>query len=526
MTTRPKAPNRSTLQVLLLVQIVALLVGVAAYLAAGGIEWRWAIQIVQTIQILCALGYLKMANGLPTKVIPLSSMFIFFLSLFYTVRGWAHLTLKDDNLMYSLGVYHTELYTTQALGLVTVFLAILVLAYASARTVTLIPRLMHKLFSGLFFRAPATEFTGMSALLVIMTVAVLDVLATVVVSYFIDATGSKDVLGGFGLYLVSLPFIPYGAVAVAWGALLTDDRMPGPVRLGAMVPFGLLICLGAWFAREASIYRIYYLAPLVIMVFALFPKRFTIGRFLLVCAITLPILTFMSQTRYVEVKDHLSAVEEKVSEALDEGIAAVALAPFASEGGDFTCLDIFASALAHEQQFRPWGLSFLYPVAHVIPRALWKDKPEKGMLTDRASFLTVVGDTSGYVIPYYAGVVGEFYLEGWLWFIPLGAVLVGLALKAVDQSMAQSYHSNPKARFLATYSLLAFLLFFSIRTVPYQLVYFGGFTFIGFYLASRFFSSGSPLAVLRRSQRSSQRPRYSDHSNGQRMAPLGQIRDQ
>jgi len=96
---------------------------------------------------------------------------------------------------------------------------------------------------------------------------------------------------------------------------------------------------------------------------------------------------------------------------------------YQASGGDMNIFDTFIATTKAEPSYYPYALSWLYVPFHFVPRAIWKDKPRKGMLID-LSFLRGA--------PLSPGIAGLFLLDGGYAWMLLSMFVLGYCLALLD----------------------------------------------------------------------------------------------
>ncbi len=399
---------------------------------------------------------------------------IFFLNLFYTVRGAAFLLIGDSELALQVGVTDVEKEFGLAMSWFNCFLSLLVFGACIERQ----------------FR------TG-----------------NVLPPSFVPPGGGRDDRTGFWLFLTGCIFLALNKLVARYVAI------EGVFVI--IVPFGFGLCLaglGRWVGHKRGSRLAVHYAIAISLAFLV--TYFTRGQFsarmysfgvlailggfmighlrcsgvaMLSLIIIFPIIQSLGESRYVDV-DRAGVAAANITQAkLEQGPLLFLLEPYTADSGDFTALDIFASTIAGEQTYRPWGLSFLYVFVHWIPRNIWPSKPEGGILTDEASFRLARLEFSNEfaMIPYDPGIVGTLYLEGGPVFILLGAIVLGFILSRWDRRIAAAvYSSRYRVHGCSLFAMAIFILFFTARFRPYQVFYLilslhAGY-YVGVYLYSRF----------------------------------------
>lgn len=469
------------------INLVFIAIGVLTFFSSESDVSRFLIQIGLSVQFIVGVFLLQRFSGYRARIIPVSCHFFLFLNLFYTIRGWVNYIYDDNELQLSLGVLDPHLYVTRALSLVLIFSSIYLASYSVGSSVRFGSEFPHWTFKKIIFREFLVWGQGLGGVVAAVLFGLISVGVSIVVSGIFKSGGDA---GAFSGYITALLFVCYGMVVGGWSYVTRAQDLALPSKvIGAFVIITCM-CITAYYAREISSFRIYYLGGLILLFLSGFPKIFNVKLFLIFLIVALPLMTILGQTRGALRGYVINDVAMAARVLREDGFGKVLATPFMAEGGDFTCLDIFASALSNNQRFRPWGLSYVYPLAHVIPRSIWEGKPEDGMLDDRQSYLTLTAfNDRERMIPYTAGVVGDLYLEGYYYFIIIGAIVLGALFVWVDNQLIVASRNRVTARFVSVYSIFSLVALFSIRSVPYQVVYYFAFLFAGLLVSSLFIRS-------------------------------------
>lgn len=404
--------------------------------------------------------------------------FLFFVLLFYGFRGMTFMMAGDSELMTQIGVSHPDIWLSKALWMVTVFVSAgslvygLALGWSEEIVPVWITRFIAKYRPLSLLRDDARTSPG---LLIGLALAWS---AAAVVTVLVVRKGSVE-----GLFNIILPTV-FGLVMFAY--IMIAYRRDGSVDWRMLLGCAAAAIGISMFARDAFSTRMWafgILALLLISVLHYF-RVYLVGMMAVVLA--LPVIQLFGENRYVKSDDFFENLSTQIAEKRERGMADFVLGPYAIESGDFTALDLFSAVLHNGQEFRPWGLSFLYPFVHWVPRQMWESKPEEGILTDEESFRLANTPYGLRMIPYDPGIVGTLYLEGGKAFVVLLGAVAGLLAVFFDTLLARLASEPSFARFgRLLFTIGFFCCFYAARARPYQVMYLAGFMIVGILLAGK-----------------------------------------
>lgn len=413
------------------------------------------------------------------KSVSIMGFFVFFLALFYGVRGASFAYYQDDALALKLGITDVHGRFGDALTWVNVFTTICCITYGLCARRQVKPlRLMAGWVTKLI---PQTHSASVSPASM-RSGAVVLVIALVVVVFFVVLGRTAYASGQF---VITAPF-SYG-LALAGFAGLVSIRSRGLwwVRFACGL---VLLLVATYFTRSEYSSRVYAVGlPALALGFVMAHYRLYALAMVTLISV-LPIVQGLGESRNAEASEAVSVVASLTAQKVSLGPVGFILQPYTETSGDFTALDVFASVLNGEQEFRPWGLSLPYALVHWVPRQLWPNKPVGGILTDEASFrlARVEFDSRAELIPYDPGIVGNLFLEGGSAFIILGAIVMGwigwqceIALQYLFARPTWLEHGY------AIYSIFLVTAFFAVRFRPYQLIYLLFFLLVGYYVGAK-----------------------------------------
>lgn len=413
-----------------------------------------------------------------TSSVSVVGFFFFFLSLFYAFRGLAIVIYDEGMLAVKLGVVDLDVRLSEAIGWVNIFAALMGMTYAACalKRVKMTGFLLKKV-SGLSSHSPRGEPSRNGLLAFVSLFAgLLLAFGLLLGGQLLNVEGQFAITAplGFGFCLAGIAYfvsfqttthnLPKFAIALVLVLVFTFfTKNTFSARLYSI---GLPALLVAYFLGH---YRLYYSVMLGMLVFQ-------------------PVLQGFGENRSLAANEIVGAVAAATEGKLGEGPMRYLAYPYTEASGDFTALDVFASALNGQQEFRPWGLSVPYALIHWIPRSWWESKPIDGFLTDEASFRTARAafESKAGLIPYDPGIVGNLYLEGSYPFIVLGAILLGLLAWQLEvglqfimrNGVGRSDHGE------AMFAVFLLCAFFLTRFRPYQIIYLFVFLVLGYFLAA------------------------------------------
>ncbi|MFM8887887.1 MAG: hypothetical protein ACKOKC_15925, partial [Chthoniobacterales bacterium] len=131
--------------------------------------------------------------------------------------------------------------------------------------------------------------------------------------------------------------------------------------------------------------------------------------------------------------------------------------------GDMNIFDTFVAARMYEPKFYPYVWSWVYVPLHLVPRAIWKSKPEKGVTQD-------MGYTKG--APTSPGIAGFFLADGGLIWMLLCMVVLGYLVSLLDWTILTMRPGYLQCCLIAIVTVNAmFLTRFFLWQYFYQVLY-------------------------------------------------------
>lgn len=435
-----------------------------------------ATGIATLVSIACVLDICE-ANrrwfGLSIST-PLGAFFIVFLMQFNIVRGWIYSLLHDDYLLLRLGGSDPDGLMTRAMCFIALFVSCFGLAY---RYAPLPNWLLRTADAAIIFKAtdPDTIAKNRSSVLLFSFVATLVCLCFMIA--FSALAGGTDLATRISTaYVYMLPLISYSVCLALYGGVLATARDGKLMWVVVLLAMFLVI---SYFGRTISTFRIYGITLPVLIVGYHLAQRSRLLFCVIGMLMVFPLITHLGRNRTVANEELASAITSTLSSETEGGLVNFLMAPYLATGGDFTTVDIFASALKEKPQFHPWGLSWIYALVHFIPRQIWPSKPEGGILYD-TSFSQVNQGGNVVSVPYTPGVVGDAYLEGDWPFVLLIGLMFGSAFRALDLLLGRrKMLFGPTIDYRTMYAAFLFVAFFANRSLPYFIVLFCAINVVG-----------------------------------------------
>ena len=229
---------------------------------------------------------------------------------------------------------------------------------------------------------------------------------------------------------------------------------------------GVLFLVFTWFMREVSMFRGFYLAGVMIVGLASLDRllpRVSLLWLILPILLLQPLFQILGSTRYLDNESLKEA--DVIEQAIGDRSLPQAYWEFYDGQGDINIFDTFLAARASNPQASPYLWSWIYAPLHVIPRALWSGKPEKGITQD-LNFM--------YGAPYAPGIAGFFWLDGGgsdLWMLAC-MIALGALIGYVDGFVLSMRNSYLRACLLGIITVNAmFLTRFFLWQALWQTMY-------------------------------------------------------
>lgn len=256
---------------------------------------------------------------------------------------------------------------------------------------------------------------------------------------YLAGSGRALYSSSFGAYAYDLP-VPLQSIHIIAILVILErylDRREA-AHFGSLILSSLLFLAFTWYMREVSMFRGFYIGGVMIAgIAAIMRLRGRVSYLWLILPILLvqPFFRSLGETRSlsnIEIQE-LSILEKSFGDEKPTN----AYWRFYDSKGDMNIFDTFVAARASAPETTPYILSWLYAPVHIIPRAIWSSKPERGVLHD-------VSFTNG--APYSPGIAGFFWLDGgndyWLLasMFGLGMIIGRLDRKVLN--MREGYLRN------------------------------------------------------------------------------------
>lgn len=235
-------------------------------------------------------------------------------------------------------------------------------------------------------------------------------------------------------------------------------------KLLILIFSGFLFLLFSWLMREVSMFRGFYVAGIMIAGIAVLSRlkeRVSLYWLILPIVILQPLFRTLGERRF---SDNADLKEQAiVAETLAGENILGSYWQFYDSNGDMNIFDTFVAARAANPAYRPYMISWLYVPVHLVPRSVWKTKPELGTTQDIA-FLNGA--------PYAPGIAGFFVLDGGDFWMLGCMMLLGYLVAYADLRVLQMPHGYLRCCLIAILSVNAmFLTRFFLWQYFYQVLY-------------------------------------------------------
>ncbi|MFM8657627.1 MAG: hypothetical protein ACKOD5_10930, partial [Chthoniobacterales bacterium] len=230
---------------------------------------------------------------------------------------------------------------------------------------------------------------------------------------------------GGGAFLYDLP-VPMQAVHI-FGLVVMLERWMRLKSVGdtaKLIVSGLMFLYFTWLMREVSFFRGFYITGVMVAGIAVLMRlKGRVGYTWLIIPIVglQPFFQYLGGDRYK--KNTELAESGMIEEVFGDRSLGEAYWKFYDSLGDMNIFDTFVAARMYEPKFYPYVWSWVYVPLHLVPRAIWKSKPEKGVTQD-------MGYTKG--APTSPGIAGFFLADGGLIWMLLCMVVLGYLVSLLD----------------------------------------------------------------------------------------------
>lgn len=299
--------------------------------------------------------------------------------------------------------------------------------------------------------------------------------------------GGRAYTANWGAYVYDFPMLMQAGhiftVVVIWERVLVNRRdMNWRLAMGVS---GLLFLAYTFEMRHVSDFRGFWLTGIMVAGIAGLSRLYGRVRYrylVLPVIILLPIFRFLGEVRGAR-NDY---VKDRLSEEAWDLTSPDSYWRFFDSNGDMNIFDTYVAAINYEPRHHPYLLSWLYVPVHMVPRKLWEDKPEKGLLVDHAF------DRGA---PYSPGIIGYFYLDGGkLWM--LGSMFaLGAAVTYADSRVLKLRDSYFK---YCCYAILVINAMYLTRFILYQYFWQSLYMIVPCYVAQRVINGGRSLKTMAR----------------------------
>jgi len=260
---------------------------------------------------------------------------------------------------------------------------------------------------------------------------------TLPIMYYLAMNVGKALRGtGLGAYGYELP-IPMQALHI-FAVVFFFDRY---LRKES-VSNGILLCLSTlvflmftWLMRDVSNFRGFYLTGVMIVGIACLQRwlpRVSYAWLIIPIIVAQPLFQYLGQARKAA---NVDLTEQNIAAEVfeDRGVIHAYWSFYRAQSGDMNIFDTFVAAKQNEPSFKPYLWSWIYVPLHIIPRALWPSKPERGVTQD-------ISYNRG--APLSPGIVGFFMRDGGLLWMLGSMFVLGYLIAVLDwyiQTMPRGY---------------------------------------------------------------------------------------
>lgn len=220
----------------------------------------------------------------------------------------------------------------------------------------------------------------------------------------------------------------------------------------------------SWLMRDLSLFRGFYLSGVLIAGIAILQlmRRQSTFILLLVGVLALqPIFKILGEDRSLNNSEitNINVLER----AFGEKSLGELYWSFYDSKGDMNIFDTFLAAKKYEPIYRPYLWSWIYVPFHLVPRALWAEKPISGITQD-------VSFTNG--APTSPGILGFFLLDGGLVWMLCSMAFLGFLISMLDEYILSMPPGNLQAIFIGIITINSmFLSRFFLWQYFYQMLY-------------------------------------------------------
>lgn len=372
-----------------------------------------------SVWLLLASQLMLVIREVKTKQVSGVGAFIFMSFLFFGIRP-LHLLIENDTKLFTqlfLIRFDTTI-LTESMWWATLAL------WCFAACAYLAPRLQIKYFRKRKSKVDRQPLQLSSQRGEVMWLVFFQIIALVVM-VGLALSGKALYRTAAGAYIYDFPIVLQAVQIFAVVALFC--RYIGNKNFGSLmalcVSVGLLLIF-TLLMRNVSNFRSFYITGLVAVFIAILQRMNLRWGY---AALLIPILALQPAFRYLGEARRMSNEEMDVNELVEAALPSQNLGQaywdFYNYGGDMNIFDTFTAAKQTQPHFKPYIWSWLYVPLHFVPRAFWKEKPEKGMTMD-------VSFTRG--APYSPGIAGFFLRDGGLLWMLLCMGVLGYLVSFAD----------------------------------------------------------------------------------------------
>lgn len=229
----------------------------------------------------------------------------------------------------------------------------------------------------------------------------------------------------FGAYFYDLP-VPLQSLHILAVIVLLERWLRNKNALNAVLLgfSGCLFLYFTWLMRDVSLFRGFYISGVMVAGIAVLQRlrgRVNYAWLMIPILVLQPFFQYLGGDR--QKRNEELAEEGFVDEVFERQTLSEAYWRFYDSKGDMNIFDTFVAANEASPRYYPYLTSWLYVPFHIIPRALWSGKPDRGITQD----LTFLRGA-----PLCPGIAGFFLADGGrLWMLACMLVL-GFLVSSLD----------------------------------------------------------------------------------------------
>ena len=412
------------------------------------------------IWVLAASQLALLAGEIKRGQVTGAGAFIFMSFLFFGVRP-IYLVLENDKFLFTT-TYRITVGTAQ-IGDAMWWASLALLFFAIGAYVA--PKLRRARLQRRFKRnAQAAAVRPVVAKGIASGLLVLQVVTLLAMLYLAKfGRGLYD--GALGAYLYDLPMLMQAIHIFSLLVVLERwMRVRSSGNVAMLAVSSLMFLYFTWLMREVSIFRGFYVTGVMVAGIAVLMRLK--GRvsyvWLIIPIVGLqPFFQYLGEDRYKGNED--LAEGGLIDEVFDDRTLGETYWKFYDSRGDMNIFDTFVAARMYEPRFYPYAWSWGYVPLHLVPRAIWKSKPKKGVTQD-------MGYTKG--APTSPGIAGFFLIDGGLVWMLLCMVVLGYLVSLLDWTILTMRSGYLQCCLIAIVTVNAmFLTRFFLWQSFYQVLY-------------------------------------------------------